>query len=336
MNELIEKVVFYLKKRKVEYDFIFFEKEKKYKISNSIKENNAIKFMWKKDSVNKLILDLTNAGLSLELYTNKKDITDITIYKIKDVNYYLIIILAINSHVQLPQLLLKNYRTDNDLYYLDIKLKKILKKSVKKYNAKFGYYSISFENYLNKNYEKLIDNIIKTIKPFINQEVSTVTIDNLTLKINKLFLMAIARNPKYVKEVNDVSTSAQLFENGYSTEDILVLGESIQNNFIRGYKPILIVNYTKRNLVTLKSLISNISIDGGNKCMVMLLHPKFAIALIPIKYYEEIIKKEGNQTYFRLDEEKDLIEMNKQIYYNGKLNNEDIIGIKIDLEELIK
>ena len=147
--------------------------------------------------------------------------------------------------------------------------------------------------------------------------------------------MALIRNPKYVKEVNMKSLTSQLFDGGYDSEYLAITGEKMNSNFIKGYTPVPLINMTRKNLVTLKSLVSNLYIDGGIECMVMLLHPKFAIALVPDNYYKKMVKEQGKQTYLQLDNEKALIKMNKQIYNCTKYNSEDIIGIKNDLEDLI-
>lgn len=48
-----------------------------------------------------------------------------------------------------------------------------------------------------------------------------------------------------------------------------------------------------------------------------------------------MIDDQGEQTYLQLNEERDLVRMNKQIYNCAKFNNEDVIGIKGDLDDLI-
>ena len=68
----------------------------------------------------------------------------------------------------------------------------------------------------------------------------------------------------------------------------------------------------------------------------MLLHPKFAIALVPDDYYNKMLNEQGEQTYLRLNDEKTLIRMNKQIYNCAKFNNDDVIGIKEDLDDLVE
>ena len=110
----------------------------------------------------------------------------------------------------------------------------------------------------------------------------------------------------------------------------------MNTNFIKGYTPIPLVNITSKNLVTLKSLVSNLYIDVGINCMAMLLHPKFAIALVPDDYYKKMIEEQGEQTYLQLADEKALIKMNKQIYNCAKFNEDDVIGLKDDLDDLKK
>lgn len=54
--------------------------------------------------------------------------------------------------------------------------------------------------------------------PFLNQEVRTITLKDFNTSINKLFFMALIRNPKYIKEINEHSLTAQLFDGGYDAE----------------------------------------------------------------------------------------------------------------------
>ena len=52
-------------------------------------------------------------------------------------------------------------------------------------------------------------------------------------------------------------------------------------------------------------------------------------------YYKQMIEEQGEKTYLQLNDEKNLIRMNKQIYNCAKFNNDDVIGIKTDLDDLI-
>lgn len=329
----MDKLTMFLKENNTPFDIGIINNGYYHKLPKPFKDKQVIRFKWKKNSINKLLSNLTKIGIILKEnalgYYN-------ALYDIEGTNNQVFIIYAVDSHVQLPKLLLKNYRTGDNLFYLNTSSNKIIKSSAGKYNTSFGYYSLAFEEYLSVNYEKIISSIIKLFIPFINQEVTTITLKDLNKNINKLFFMALIRNPKYIKEINEHSLTAQLFDGGYDTEYLAITGEKMNTNFIKGYTPVPLVNTTNKNLVTIKSLVSNLYIDGGIECMVMLLHPKIAIALVPNEYYKKMIDEQGQQTYLQLNEENALIRMNKQIYNCAKFNNDDVIGIKEDLDDLIE
>lgn len=329
MDELKE----FLKKNNTLFDIGIINNGYFYKLPKPFKDKQVIRFKWKKNSIKKLLFNLNKIGIILKEnvigYYN-------ALYNIEGTDNQVFIIYAVDSHVQLPKLLLKNYRTNYNLFYLNTSSNKIIKSSAKNYNTSFGYYSLEFEEYLSVTYEKIISSIIELFIPFINQEVTTITLKDLSTNINKLFFMALIRNPKYIKEINEHSLTAQLFDGGYDAEYLAITGEKMNTNFIKGYTPVPLVNTTNKNLVTIKSLVSNLYIDGGIECMVMLLHPKFAIALVPNDYYKKMIDGQGEQTYLQLNDEKALIKMNKQIYNCAKFNHDDVIGIKEDLDDLIE
>lgn len=329
MDELKE----FLKKNNTLFDIGIINNGYFHKLPKPFKDKQVIRFKWKKDSVKKLLFNLNKIGIILKEnaigYYN-------ALYDIEEMDNQVFIIYAVDSHIQLPKLLLKNYRTNYNLFYLNTSSNKIIKSSAKNYNTSFGYYSLTFEEYLSITYEKIISSIIELFIPFINQEVTTITLTDLNTNINKLFFMALIRNPKYIKEINEHSLTAQLFDGGYDAEYLAITGEKMNTNFIKGYTPVPLINTTNKNLVTIKSLVSNLYIDGGIECMAMLLHPKFAIALVPNDYYKKMIDEQGEQTYLQLNDEKALIKMNKQIYNCAKFNNDDVIGIKEDLDDLIE
>lgn len=329
MDELKE----FLRKNNTLFDIGIINNGYFRKLPKPFKDKQVIRFKWKKNSIKKLLFNLNKIGIILK--ENAMGYYS-ALYDIKGTDNQVFIIYAVDSHVQLPKLLLKNYRTNYDLFYLNTSSNKIIKTSAKNYNTSFGYFSLAFEEYLSATYEKIISSIIEMFIPFLNQEVRTITLKDFNTSINKLFFMALIRNPKYIKEINEHSLTAQLFDGGYDAEYLAKVGEKMNTNFIKGYTPIPLVNITNKNLVTIKSLISNLSIDDRIECMVMLLHPKFAIALVPDDYYNKMLNEQGEQTYLRLNDEKTLIRMNKQIYNCAKFNNDDVIGIKEDLDDLVE
>lgn len=331
--KMMEKLIEFLKGNKINYDIGIIRDNNSFSVSKSLKNKQVIKFKWKKNSISILLQKLKKRGVVLSLNVEGKYNA---LYNIKGISQQVLIEYAVDSHVQLPKLLLKQFRTGDYLYFLDSNKNQIIRSSARNYNTKFGYYSLFFEDYLSKNYEKIITEIIEIILPFVNGKKRIVSLKHWNDNVNKLFLMSIFRNPKLVEDINKQSKFAKLFAGGYDSEFIAYVGEKSKKFFIDGYKPIIIINKTEKGMVTLKSLIANLYIDNGVNAMIMLLHPKFAIALVPEKHYDKMLKEQGQQTYMLISINFEITKLNKQIYNTAKFNNEDVIGIKSDLEELIK
>lgn len=82
-----------------------------------------------------------------------------------DGNCYLFIEYVVNSHIIVPELILKDYKDKNTrIYYINMENNNIMSNSVKRFNAKFGYYNLRFEEFLNRNYETNIGKIKKQIE----------------------------------------------------------------------------------------------------------------------------------------------------------------------------
>lgn len=330
---IMKEVIEFLKKNDTEYQIGIINNGYFRKLPKPFEDKQVISFQWKKNSIDKLISNLTKSGVELiEKSSSKYN----ALYDIKGTENQILVRYAVDSHVQLPKLLLKNYRTGDDLFYISTKSNELIKTSASTYNTSFGYYSLWFEEHLSNKYESIISKIIRSFKPFLTKEVTSFTLENLYEDINKLFLMSYIRSPEFVGEVNKNSLTSILFDGGYDAEFLMITGEDMNDDYIKGYVPVPVVNESSKNFVTLKSLVSNLYIDGGINCMVMLLHPKIAIALVPIDYYEKMIEEQGNGTYLKVSEENVVMKMNKQVYSCAKFRNDDVIGIKDDLEDLLK
>lgn len=328
----MDKLKEFLDKNNTDYDIGIINDGRYHKLSVPFKNAQVIRFKWKKSAIKKLTNKLKNIGIILIFESSN---INSCLYKIEGSNNKIYIVYAVDSHVQLPECLLKNFRTDEHLYYIDTsKNNKIIKGSARNYNTKFGYYSLSFENYLSNGYEQIISELVIKINPFINKEVKEITLDNLNNKINKLFKMAIFRNPKLVKQINEESVFAQLIDGGYDSEYLLTAEEERDSNYIKDYVPVLFVNKTKKGILLTKSLISRIKVQK-NFFIIMPLHPKIAIVLVTKKYYEDMIKELGEGSYTQIDEDSALAQLNFQIYLNAKEDNNDLIGQKKDLDDLL-
>lgn len=325
----MEIIINQLKQMKIEY------KMENLKITDSktkknSKDINIIKIKWIKEDIENLIKKFKNKNILLKFEEDNKYFS---ICKTNYNNYIILIEYVVKSHVQLPYSLLQYFRTKNRLFYLN-KKNEIKNSSATCYNRVYNFYPKWFEEYLSDNYENIISNLIKKIDSFIKKEVNEIEFNNLHEQINKLFFMSFFRNPDKVKQVNEYSTSAKFIENGIKSEHIALICEEMSKDLLKAYKPLIVINTTNENFLTLNCLFSNLYLQNG-ECIFLSLHPKFGIAMIPNEYYSQIIKEYGNETFIIVNDFKNLRKINMNIHYSAKINNAEIIGIKKDIDILL-
>ena len=113
-----------------------------------------------------------------------------------------------NSHIQFPKVVLKQFADEKHLlYYYDFQGKKVLKEYPKKFNTEEDYYDEGIEESFSKNIERPLGIIIKNIKsdgfdknkPYQNMR-----------EIAKDYVYStIARNPQFLKDFEEKSVFAQ-------------------------------------------------------------------------------------------------------------------------------
>lgn len=192
-----------------------------------------------------------------------------------------------------------------------------------------------FEKYLSYNYENGLGKLIKKIEPFVYDKEENLILEDIYNIIEKMFRMALFRNPRFIESVNSESLSSILIDGGYDGEHIAMMMEDMNHNFLKDMKIFIMTNKTSMGLITLKSMISNVSINGYQS-MILPLDPKFAIMIVPEEYYKNRIGEYGVNSYMTVEDDKILLLLNKTIYEYAKYYKEDVIGNKKDLEEVLK
>lgn len=304
MNEIIELI-----KEKYEYDLGVINNGYYHKLNKPFKDNVTINIKLTKNEVGKLI--------------NKLKDNDILLYLDNDNDYFGL------------------YHTNFDgvtvlfSYVLNTNTNNIHSSSASTYNRTFGFYSMYFEKYLNYNYEDQLGNLISNIEPFVYNKQDKLVIEDILGFAEKIFRMSLFRSPRFIKSVNEQSLTSVLIDGGYDHEHIAYMMEDMNIKLLKNMKVFLMVNKTAMGFVTLKPMISNIKTKGYD-CMILPLDPKFALMIVPDKYYKMRIEEHGKDSYMTIDDEKSLILINNIIYENAKYYGDDVIGIKSDLENIIE
>lgn len=327
MNDIIE----ILNKNRIDYKIGLKNDDRVIFYIKNIQHDKIIKIMWKKEAIDSLIKKFNNLNAFLNCEVDNEYFA---IYNIPNKDVKIFIEYIVSSHVQLPKALLKKFKTNEFLYYIDTKYKKIIKGNARHYNAERGYYQKWFEDYLSNNYESIIFKLIDKLELFYNREVDEVEIIDLNEDINKLFFMAFFRNPNQVEKFNSENPLLVHLLGKITPEMIAMNCQEESKTILSDRKPLVVINLCNENFVTIKCLFSNLSLKNETSIFLS-LHPKIGIAMVSNDYYLNFIKQNGQESFITVNDITILRKINLNIYNFATINNVDVIGKKEDLENIL-
>ena len=329
MNEFLEII-----KGNYKYEIGIFENNFFMAYENVVNNKMTIKVQITMKELNNFLRKVEAKNIKLSVIGLGKSFH---IYKVNK-NNFLIIEFVVKSHIQLPKVILKDFvSTDKKLYYLDPISNEIKSSSVAVFNRRLGHYKLEFEEYLSKEYENITGKIKKILIDFLEKGIKQIDLTIYSKNMKELFSIAVYRNPNFVEMVNQKTVFSKIFYNGFTTETIILASKDMGKfDMFPEEKIFICFNKTKKGFITCKANFAEISIDNGNRACIMPLSPKIALMLVPHNYYEKVINENGMGAYMIVNEEKDILVINKLIYrYAKTLKDESVIGIKRDLEELL-
>lgn len=291
---------------------------------------NAVKVQIKQKFEEKIL------KLFVPLNLNQIDKTKYeTIYEFNE-NNFLIIEYVVNSHIIVSEFLLEGFKSnDTRLYYIDTVNDKIKKGSVRNFNTKFGHYSLRFEEYLNKNFENKMGNVKKKIEDFVINKSNEVQFVDL-FNVVKIFLnMSFFRNPRFIDEINQTALSSKFTYKGYRSEDVASFYNQYGTDILEGMSIYIFANRTEEGVLLSGEIFSNISIKENVHGLILPLHPKYGILIVPTEYYQQQNKIYTNKSYVAINDVKTIRNINKRIYLDCKSLGISVIGIKEDLENVL-
>ena len=147
--------------------------------------------------------------------------------------------------------------------------------------------------------------------------------------------MSFFRNPRFIEEINKESVSAKLIAGGYNSEDVAMFYRKFGTNVLKDYSVYLLDNRTDEGLVLSKEIFASIMIHEANQSLILPLHPKYGIILVPTEYYESRKKAYGDNSYMIIEDENILHKINDHIYMKCKKYNNDVIGRENDLKGIL-
>ena len=223
----------------------------------------------------------------------------------------------INSHIQMPKVLLKRFHNDNNrFFYYDVQ-KQIIGNNgtAKSINTQFGYYSQQTEDYFRDNIETPFGEVLTYIeKTGIDRE--TFTINSSAKEIIKNFMFAlISRGPSFSDQMNEEEDFWQAFPPQFQHDFIAKTGIKIaqENNLLSEYIVTFMLNKTPIPFVLSMDGIYNYTLNG-HAVINLPIFPHVTVSLIHESYSSRVIRDDNSISMFELTRADDIMLMNGKAF----------------------
>lgn len=207
---------------------------------------------------------------------------------------------VINSHIQLPNCVLKHFRDENDsekkVWYLDIPSGQIQKKSAKKLGTAKGYFSPAGEIFWNQELESSLAKLNEKIRQFVAVGSGSLYLSAEDIAVAKRYIKAatIRSNLAYNTMMNS-SLTAWMCTDQENHDLLAYIGMSTPwklDQIFQDMSITVLVNQTERNLVVPRNCyyaISSLIQDSLTlDTLVAPISPRCALLFISNNYPESV------------------------------------------------
>lgn len=231
---------------------------------------------------------------------------------------------AVQSHIQMPKLLLKRFHNQNNrFFYYDVEKGFIgTKGTAESTNTQFGYYSIETEHYLRDNIETPFGTILAYIDQVdFNQEYFIMTYDFERSTRNFIYAL-MARDPIMIKEMRGKSFFAQFLPEQSHHDFAAVNGISIagKQRIFADYILTFMINRTDIPFVLPLGGLYDYRLNG-HSVINFPISPQIAICLIHEGYAERMIRDDGTVSMFMVEYPDVIQRMNGWAFASQKKRN---------------
>ena len=244
----------------------------------------------------------------------------------------------INSHIQMPKCVLKNFMDNSErLYYYSFETQNIIYGRAASFNTESAYYSQETENYLRDNVETPFGKIMKFVKD-ITVEDNFVIPDWYIDSVRTFIYALLSRGEVMQKSIKHSSTYFQFYSKQVQHDYAAVMGIEFANRLqiLNDWQITFMVNDSKVPFVLPLQGFYEFSL-GENKCNYLNLpiSPSHAITFIPKAYVGEYLK-DGMMKLFHASNTESINFFNKMAFLaEEKYNQKYIISNKRKIIELL-
>lgn len=220
---------------------------------------------------------------------------------------------GINSHIQMPRVLLKRFHNESQhFFYYDVE-KQIIGNggTAKRTNTELGYYSKAVEDYFRDYIETPFGNMLAYIeKKDIHGDVFSISSN--AEKIIKNFVCAlVARGPNFSQHMNEEKEFWQEFPPQFQHDFIAKTGLqiAIEHDIFSDYIVTFMINNTTIPFVLSMDGIYNYTLNG-HQVINLPIHPFVTVGMIHKSYAERVVREDGSLSMFDINRTDNIMFMN--------------------------
>lgn len=222
--------------------------------------------------------------------------------------------MAVNSHIQIPNCILKNFRSPQSgkVFYLNLDTGHIGACGSASLGTELGYYSDEMEQYLNKEIELPFSRLTAEVISFVSEEKEKL---NLPVEVETSFKKYITASMARSKFVLDIfmkgSFTSALVDMQTNHGDVVFISTKKNEGIhpsIQNHKMKVIVNSTNWQFVVPRNCFYSVRRGNTNTVWIIApISPLCVLALAPEDYYAST--EEG--ILYQIKDQNEIIEMNK-------------------------
>lgn len=199
--------------------------------------------------------------------------------------------MRIDSHIQIPNGILKHFRDESTpqkkVWYLDLELCEISSESSRKLGTKRGYYSKGMEEYLNQKVESPITAFNSRIRKALNDGTQNVSVSEEEIYSFRIYIKsALSRSGLACSTYRDECYSSVLFGDQANHDILVQLGLTQTgpiDKIIESMDMTILVNCTARNLVVPRNCFYTVP-TLNSYSLVAPISPNVALVLLPAEH----------------------------------------------------
>lgn len=244
----------------------------------------------------------------------------------------------INSHIQMPKVLLKRFHNEqNRFYYFDVRKNVIGNNgTAKSINTELEYYSEQMEEYLRDTIETPFGNVLTYIERN-NIDSDIFTIDSEAKNYIKDFMYAlIARGLMFNQQMDDEEDLLKRMPVQFQHDFVAKTGIKIaqENNLFSEYIITFMINKTKIPFVLSMDGIYSYTLNG-HKVINLPISPYVTASLIHESYSSRVINEDNSVAMFEINRD-DMVQFMNERAFSSQLRLEWGYIVCPEKEELIR